>query len=164
MSTRAIIAVEKDGQPWQGVYHHYDGYPSWLGREIYNAIQTDAEMNDISMREATYRFVMKTITAHKGGWAVLHERCFCHDADNTVRHEPDMCLTRATADPLHHEFVYVLDPEKLTMTVLASYYSNSKSEYDYFTGAVIPMKQDENPPWDYIEDNIRREAEQRSEA
>jgi hypothetical protein len=35
MSTRAIIAVGTQ-RHWEGVYHHWDGYPSGLGKTLFD--------------------------------------------------------------------------------------------------------------------------------
>jgi hypothetical protein len=37
MSTRSIIAIS-NGDGWKGRYCHSDGYPSWNGRVLWNAI------------------------------------------------------------------------------------------------------------------------------
>jgi hypothetical protein len=33
MSTRACVAIEEKNGKWKGVYNHWDGYPSGLGKE-----------------------------------------------------------------------------------------------------------------------------------
>mgnify|MGYP001158720350 FL=1 len=42
MSTRALIGVVQDDQTIKSVYHHFDGYPDWLGvvlQEKYNSLE-----------------------------------------------------------------------------------------------------------------------------
>lgn len=61
MSTRAVIARQtSDG--WEGVYHHFDGYPTALGRELFDAFHSEYG-GDIE------RFLSEVIEAHPGGWS-----------------------------------------------------------------------------------------------
>jgi hypothetical protein len=39
MGTRALTTVlDKDGEPLVTLYHHFDGYPSGVGKEIFDAV------------------------------------------------------------------------------------------------------------------------------
>jgi hypothetical protein len=40
MSTRSIIAVPH-GDGWKGRYAHWDGYPEWMGRALWEIVQRD---------------------------------------------------------------------------------------------------------------------------
>lgn len=59
MSTRAVIARQtKDG--WEGVYQHSDGYPTGLGRELWQAVHEYDSLEG---------FLDDVIDAHPGGWS-----------------------------------------------------------------------------------------------
>jgi hypothetical protein len=40
VSTRSIIAIP-DGDGWKGRYAHCDGYPEWMGRNLWRIVQRD---------------------------------------------------------------------------------------------------------------------------
>ena len=49
MSTRSRIGLELSDDSILSVYHHFDGYPEWLGRTLnthYNSIELAAELID----------------------------------------------------------------------------------------------------------------------
>lgn len=108
--TRSAIARPRDGG-WIGVYHHWDGYPSGLGRVLWAALHQ-------TYRGDVQRLRAAVIDDHPGGWSSFPTaRCYCHDPSR--RGEPPMApLTETDAEPLWIEWVYVLGDHVLT--VLAS--------------------------------------------
>ena len=49
MSTRATVTVKEDGAVLARFYHHSDGYPSWLGRELAEFTQSGVFVNGLSV-------------------------------------------------------------------------------------------------------------------
>lgn len=47
MSTRALIGVVQDDQTIQSVYHHFDGYPDWLGTVLEDKYNSKEEANHL---------------------------------------------------------------------------------------------------------------------
>ena len=47
MSTRALIGVVQDDQTIKSVYHHFDGYPQWLGAVLQDKYNTEYKANDL---------------------------------------------------------------------------------------------------------------------
>ena len=45
MSTRALIGVVQDDQTIKSVYHHFDGYPEWLGTVLEDKYNTEDKAN-----------------------------------------------------------------------------------------------------------------------
>jgi hypothetical protein len=156
MSTRACIA-HKDSGPdkWVGVYSHWDGYPSWLGKEIWKVLQTQfignkgkigvGNKGDVS--NAIRSFIQVYIKGHMGGWSSFDTECYCHSPEYVMRDGVRSGkITSGDPDPLFLEWVYILDPEKKTMTILASkakpkYKENPKIK------STAPVKKDGY--WDY---------------
>jgi hypothetical protein len=64
MGTRAVIA-EPFGDGWRGRYHHWDGYPSGLGRTLWQ-LQRDATLGDAA---AMRRYL---ITDERVGWSTIN--------------------------------------------------------------------------------------------
>lgn len=105
MSTRGVIARAKaDG--WEGVYQHSDSYPTYLGRHLWAGLHNGRSPAD---------FVAQDIEAHKGGWSSWPDRCYCHDMD---RDGPTMAITDKDVDWLFSEWVYVIDPDSATFSVI----------------------------------------------
>lgn len=63
MSTRAIIARPTDAG-WEGVYSHFDGYPTGLGKKLHTGCREQFG-GDV---DAMLRFI---IDDHLGGWSTL---------------------------------------------------------------------------------------------
>ena len=47
MSTRALIGVVQEDQTIKSVYHHFDGYPEWLGAVLQDKYNTEYKANDL---------------------------------------------------------------------------------------------------------------------
>ena len=110
MSTRGVIArVQGDG--WKGIYHHSDSYPTWLGRELWRALQNEYE-GDVEA------LLKDAVDEHPGGWSSFSDRCYCHDPER--KDEGDMIMTDRDCDPLFIEWVYAFDPGSRTMSVFSS--------------------------------------------
>jgi len=136
---------------WRGVYHHWDGYPSGLGCYIFRAIRyrfKDVQsFLDYALAHDggwSHIYPAAVVTASpKGGETFGRARrpqCYCHGYFATrdeIRPGHGMgiiegCECREkpyipgqgdppSCDPLSIEWVYVLDPETRTMTILEAY-------------------------------------------
>ena len=144
MSTRSCIArVEGDG--WRGVYHHSDGYPSGLGCYIFRSIRREWSGDAGAFLDYAL--------SHDGGWSSLFSpdpTCYCHghfaDRDKIkpgdgsgvitgcecherpyISGEPD---NMPSCDPLFIEWIYVIDPDSRTMTILENYGEDILGSFD----------------------------------
>jgi len=74
MSTRSIIARQLENG-FEGVYHHWDGYPSGLGATLYKMYH--------SLGANLENLLEDVIDKHPSGWVTLNEtpECFCHRSD-----------------------------------------------------------------------------------
>lgn len=110
MSTRSIIAIPHPIRQWQGVYHHSDGYPSALGKELVKLF-----------KEHGYEWCAKLVTDHPAGWSCLMEydsqllegghyypECYCHTPEYSYNKDEDM--TTYGDDPNYQEYLYVITP------------------------------------------------------
>lgn len=151
MATSAVIA-RRAGDGWAGVYHHWDGYPSGLGRTLWLLLWEEFR-GDV---EGLLRFV---IDDHPGGWSHLkpgpvvrrspdgedvldgdaaERQCYCHgyfaerDGYVPARYAGCSCGdlgTDADCDPLTIRWVYVLDPKARSLAVLRSTGSGARRRH-----------------------------------
>jgi len=105
MSTRAIIGRTTGAeQQFRGIYSHSDGYPTWLGKSLWQTVHEQFN-GDVK------RFVREVITAHPGGWSVFGERCYCHE-DGIKTAQPRMVFTDknfAKGEDGSAEWLYIFD-------------------------------------------------------
>jgi hypothetical protein len=101
MSTRGCIA-RVEGDAFRGVYHHWDSYPTELGRRLFAIAQ--GQDIDTLLREL--------IDGHPGGWLTVQEECFCHD-----RGEDPMPVAPDENDAWV-EWAYAFDARARSMAVL----------------------------------------------
>ena len=127
MSTRSVIAEVSDQDPesWRGVYCHFDGYPTNLGALIWEILHTrflgnsgvPGVENNADPHNAVRAFCSIFIDGHPGGWSVLDEKCYCHDEYFVMRDGVHDCTMSRESLGSSIEWVYVLDPQTLTMTI-----------------------------------------------
>lgn len=130
MSTRSVVA-RKSTDPkkvYQGVYCHWDGYPTARGAKIWEIVYKDfignkgkiGVQNDGELKTALEGFCKIYIDGHKGGWSAFGKECYCHTPEFVMRDGVRDCIvTGDTNSPLFHEYVYIIDPETATMQILA---------------------------------------------
>lgn len=133
MGTRGAIArAVPDG--FAGVYHHWDSYPSGLGRTLFTLYNGFFERD----LERMLAFLVdehpawwSTINGHDfrkpPGWsdtdesyrdpATLGPKCYCHGG----RSEEGWVVTDANAAGSGVEYVYAFDAESRQMLILSSY-------------------------------------------
>src|SRR5262245_9375701 len=128
MSTRAVIA-EPRGDEWRGRYHHSDGYPSGLGRELWGKIAHygPERVRKFLIHEHTgWSFILDADWLQTPGFVNYDRRyahvdgefkrldfrpqCYCHGE----RAEKGWWITRRGNDG-GTEWVYIIG--KLAMTV-----------------------------------------------
>ena len=119
MSTRSCIARRK-GDGFEGVYHHWDGYPTGLGATLWGL----AQEKDSGL------LLEELINKHPAGWSTINgglegAECYCHS-----RNEPDQIVTQE--DDLGMEWAYVFDKEANTMAVLERIRSNGNHAIGMF--------------------------------
>ena len=93
METRGVIAIGTQ-KKWSGVYNHSDSYPTGLGEALWNNIKLNGLDN-----------VLEKINS---------------DMNPITDKEDEIKITNKNTEPLFHEWIYVLNPKKKTMTILAS--------------------------------------------
>jgi hypothetical protein len=102
MSTRGCIArVEGDG--FRGVYHHFDSYPTELGRRLF-ALAQGQDLDAL---------LQGLIDDHPAGWLALGEECFCHD-----RHRKEPMAVTQDDHNTWVEWAYAFDAGARSMAVL----------------------------------------------
>lgn len=135
MATRAVIARATGDQTFEGVYHHWDGYPSALGATLFELYNKEFDQN-------SERMLKVLIDDHKAGWSTINKadftlasgfyedrkrdnrpQCYCHGD----RSEPANLLTERTASGCGCEYAYVFrktDAGNDEMLVRSSYRDN----------------------------------------
>ena len=110
MSTRSAIA-RVNGDGFKGVYHHWDGYPSGLGKILW----------DNAKKVGIKQFLAHAIDSHPAGWSIFPEVCYCHNGPNKIS-PPDQPITDKEDEGM--EWAYVFDESAGTMAVLERVRSN----------------------------------------
>lgn len=108
-STKGIIAVTSK-KSWQGVYNHYDSYPSGLGQAIWDKIKW-YQQEGMTLEDAVQTFTSCKIVLIPQGYSKFPDKPF-HIS------EPERIYTSATANPILLEWIYVIDPKTCTMRIM----------------------------------------------
>ena len=136
MSTRGAI-VRPLGDGFSGVYHHWDSYPSGLGKALWGVYFRSFCRVDIMTKTL--------VDDHPAGWSTICEKdwgldpgfieygsstkgtpeehrpqCYCHGE----RSEETTQVNEGNAADMGCEYVYVITPE--AMVILSSYSGESK--------------------------------------
>ena len=118
MSTRSCLAYKTTEKGFEGIYCHWDGYPTNRGKQIWEILMQQFVLNrgkpGIANQgnTALQAFVDIYIKGHRGGWSVFPKECYCHSAEFVMRDgakDNEPFLTEKTVDPLFIEWVYILD-------------------------------------------------------
>jgi len=124
MGTRSVIARQtKDG--FTGRYHHWDGYPSGVGRTLHDLY------NGHFGRDLT-RMLTTLLDEHPAGWSTIcgkdwslapgwgdgrkRPQCHCHGG----RSEEEQVVTQEDAADCGCEYAYVFPPGEPRFHVLTS--------------------------------------------
>ena len=126
MSTRGAIAVITDAKKgnFEGVYHHWDSYPSGLGATLFHLRNGHFRKNTKAM--------LKVLIKDHNAWSTINEadftkepgygnesapQCYCHGQ----RSEKNKPVTQKSASACGCEYVYGFDKGGDTMIILSSY-------------------------------------------
>lgn len=153
MSTRAIVAYKTKDDKWEGVFNHWDGYPSGLGKEIWEILHNDFIDNKGAIgitncgtpENAVKAFIDIMIKGHGGGWSTFGKICHCHSPAFVLRDGlTKMVLSEKDLKDTWCEYLYVLDPTKASMDIFTITGGGTKLlKTVKLTGA--------EPNWDKIE-------------
>ena len=108
MSTRSRIALQLAEDSFLSVYHHYDGYPQWLGvtlRQKFNTREKVAELldgGDISCIDSDTNWNRESVENH-----VLYYNARGEDTEPRL----DLSLEDYLANGEEYAYVYTLDHE-----------------------------------------------------
>jgi hypothetical protein len=138
MSTRGCIAI---GTPrkWEGTYNHWDSYPTGLGKNVWDDIDSSGYFEYLKDLRADIK-KMK-------------------DDENAG----DL-ITKKNSDPLFIEWVYILNPKKKQIKILASRQGVGESpdpkrresgvaHYVHFVAHTVDVEKGE-PNWESIEQKV----------
>jgi hypothetical protein len=102
MSTRAVIAraTGHEGE-FKGIYSHWDGYPTNLGKRLWKIVHDRGLTNAL-------RFM---IDQHPAGWSVAGEECYCHPKREREAEGPNPFTHKDVGKDSDIEWVYVFDEE-----------------------------------------------------
>lgn len=108
-STKGVIAG-KNKKGWLGVYNHYDSYPSGLGQAIWDKVKW-YEQQGMSLQDAVHTLVSAKIEDVPQGYSSFPLKPYS-------KNEPSRIFTSKTANPMLLEWIYVIDPDTLTMRIM----------------------------------------------
>ena len=188
LGTRGCIARLTDNG-FKGRYHHWDSYPSGLGKTLWNLFHGHFKEDLNAMLETL-------IDKHKAGWSTINGKdfnlkpgwveyttedienetrkyrqpiCYCHGG----RHESAWLVTEKDASGSGIEWVYAFDVKRKIMVILASYNEdntkmigffgcgNESAKWQIVKEVILNYKE---PDWEGIEDNVREESHKTYEA
>jgi hypothetical protein len=155
MSTRGAIARPDGNGGFKGVYHHWDSYPSGLGKDLFELARDHKRWATGLPLEDLQAMLKHLIDDHPAGWSTTTE-CYCHDQSN----DPAQEVTEKNASAIGVEWVYVIDVQTGDMTVLSSYNPSGTKMIGMFGQgnpgavfipvAVVNLVRDSEPDWDAI--------------
>jgi hypothetical protein len=108
MATRSRIALQLGEDSFLSVYHHYDGYPQWLGvilRQKFNTREKVAELldgGDISCIDSDTNWKRESVEEH-----VLYYNARGEDTEPRL----DLTLEDYLENGEEYAYVYTLDHE-----------------------------------------------------
>lgn len=161
MATRGIIA-RKTNNGFEGVYHHWDSYPSGLGQMLYR-------LYNGHFRKNIRKMMSYLIDMHPAGWSTINDadftikpgfinmdheehlpererrrpRCYCHGD----RHERPRILSMAS-DTLDCEYAYAIDEGTRCMTIYTYRWRGNSGKWDMLTTADLNAPP---PDWERLD-------------
>ncbi len=132
MPTNACVAFTTKGNCWQANSVFWNGSPPVLGKRLWKVLQGQLAKDTNYPTNALRLFIA---TYHKGqpvDWT------FFNDAERQK-------ITSQNPDPLFLDYVYLLNPANLTLTILASKVSQLKAGVVHSK----PSPKPKNGKWDY---------------
>lgn len=103
MGTRGCVAVRSSDGGWLGVYNHFDSYPTGLGPQVWEQVtgKSTGELRAFALQ-----------LLHSGRWEAFVK-------GEKASPEQEQYVDSFDPDPLFIEWVYIVDPDRRTLTVLA---------------------------------------------
>lgn len=170
MGTRAVIARRTGKDTFAGRYHHWDGYPSGLGAQLFEVCREHFN-GDLKAMMAYL------IDDHPAGWSTINDRdftqppgfaengfksggpaCYCHGG----RSEGENLITELNASDCGCEWAYVFDTKTKKMLVLASVWKKGgkkmigfgcggkASDVVWKKVATVDLTISEQPDWEHM--------------
>ena len=135
MSTRSLIA-RKTESGWEGIYHHWDGYPDALGATLFELFNGHFDQ-DVSTMLAFL------LDEHRGGWSTINDKdftkdpgfdgegpsCYCHGSRSEGPYD---LIVDTGEDMAGAEYCYVIDPKTSVITVLKRVYDDGRHAVSAF--------------------------------
>jgi hypothetical protein len=125
MSTRGVIA-RKTGSGFRGVYHHWDSYPSGLGKMLF-------ELRNKKFKGDTQKMLKFLIDEHPNGWSTISNlvdkgRIGKDDYYEKGNESPAVTEKNASGNGVEYAYVFAGD----TMEIWSSYtdIGGTKGQYD----------------------------------
>lgn len=163
MSTRGIIGI-KTAKSWKGREHHWDAYPTGLGKtlwELYHGhfkkdlqkmlkvlLEDHSGWSTINRcdwaKEPGYDCPGKiSIVEHPKEWQNKRPQCYCHGdrAEKLSWQTPE-------GDDGGAEYAYIFDPEKKTLDIMMARYRKEKSIWHTVRTLSLDAR---NPDWTELE-------------
>lgn len=144
MSTIKGVIAYKTDIGWKGVYHSNQSNPAALGKDIFEFVQKFKQQGKTT-KEAIQYVIDEWINAVPQGWSKF---------PNVLHNVPeaDMRCSSENPNPLYLQYVYILDPDTETMTILGNRGVEAEN-YKLFKDSPIAIKGTnhdyENTRWDY---------------
>ena len=119
MGTRAVIARSTGFGTYKGVYHHWDGYPSGLGAELFRLATSKKYKGKLE------KLTEYVLDKHSAGWSSLmplsetkKPECFCHPKRRRAADKTPNWFTEENIIGSDIEYVYVIDEVNNFMHVI----------------------------------------------
>lgn len=140
MSTRSVIAKRTGEHTFEGTYHHWDGYPTSLGKTLYDAYNGHFQKHLPAMLDYLLAHTWSTINGKNlsiaPGFVELggdtkdidQPQCYCHGD----RSEDSWKVNQDNASASGCEWAYVFDSERGVMLVMSSYHENGAKAIGMF--------------------------------
>lgn len=157
MGTRSCIGY-KTPKGWRGIYVHFDGYPTGVGKEVWDFLKRNGVEGFIAF-----------LKSHQSGFSSFPEKCYCHNYDNGGSNLK-MVISSRRPNPLFMEWLYIVDRETKELTVYTNVVVGVKGKvrlrerylkdgvWDYghcvakhFKVVSLSLSSDEEPNWEEIE-------------
>jgi hypothetical protein len=152
MATRGMIAFGTSETSFEGRYHHWDSYPSGLGKTLYDLYNGHFQRDLDAMKRVLF-------DEHPGGWSTINDKdwslepgfghgdgdrpqCYCHGDRDEGPYEP------YTPSTFEEEWGYIVTPDRQMLIIRPS---QSKPLTQRLVGVVV--LDGPEPDWDNIENN-----------
>lgn len=160
MSTNAVIGIYVPGNDGrihrdrrrrrvQAVYHHWDGYPTWLGCTLWSMVH--------GPKTPSLRGLLDRILEHKAGWSDLSSgSCYCHPTNGRAPEKGRWLGSRAICN-VGARYGYLFDVENGTMDIVTF-----SGDCPVWEDVYVVSLDGEEPDWESIEERLLVVRERKS--